>query len=174
MCEFYIYKIVDNAIVGILIAMIVFYWRGAMGVGVFLNAKLINKYRQNIMKYQYYSSIAEEGFDRAYISLKENVTEKYNKSIYWHYFYSFICFGILIGVLSFAYITEEGIVGSILSQGNWVKAGSIVIFLFLMGWLLVISHTARGGIEFEDIADMKVSAMIKFIEEGKTPEEKNR
>ncbi|SFV86446.1 hypothetical protein MNB_SUP05-SYMBIONT-4-1274 [hydrothermal vent metagenome] len=146
-----------------------------MGVGVFLNARLVDRYRQNISKYQYYLAIVRGIPDKAYIFSTKSTIEKYNKSVNWHYGYAFACFVVLTGILSFAHIFKNGIIGSILLHENFIiRVGFMVIFLFLVGLLLKISHIARGRIEIEDIADMKVSALIKFIEEGKTPEEKNR
>lgn len=172
MREFYISKIIDNAIIGVLIAMIVFYWRGAMGIGMFLNAKLIDQYRQNITKYQYYLSIVEsKNLDAEFIILKEDTIKKYNKSIFWHYIYVVICFVVLFGVLSFAYTAERGIINSILSQDLIVKSGLIAVFLLLIGRLLIIAHTARGRIEIGNIANMEISALIKLAEENAIPKE---
>lgn len=147
MCDFYIYKIIDNGIIALLFFMAIFYWRGAMGVGAFLNARVVDKDREALNKFNQYIAyqIKRSEFIGSSAMSKNNVIEKrYRRSIRIYYGIGLVNIVFLILLLVLSYFLNEGIVGSLLIIAGYWQFMVVIVFLILLGLLFKFSHLKRN------------------------------
>lgn len=164
MCDFYIYKIIDNGIIALLFFMAVFYWRGAMGVGAFLNARAVDKDREALNKFnQYvtYQTKRDELIDSTAISKNNIIEKRYRKSIRTYYGIGAVNVLFLIGLL---FYFDEKIIGGFLTITGYWQLMSIVFFIFLLFLLFKFSHLKRNIISNSDEG---LQYMEEFLSEAK-------
>lgn len=163
MCEFYIYKIADNTIIALLFAMVIFYWRSAMGVGSFLNAQVVNKDRKTLIKYNQYVTLKtqqSEKIDPIEINKNSIVEGRYKKSVRTYYALAFvnITFVVLLFVLS--YRLEEGIIGALIVIPAIWQTMLNVVFLALFAFLFKFSHLKYEVIGVSDESYQHVERLL--------------
>lgn len=153
MCEFYIYKIADNAIIAFLFATALFYWRGGMGVGLFLNAKVVNQDRETLIKYnQYVALLTKKSQDIAPKEVAKNsiVEDRYKKSIRIYYGLAVANIIFVIGLFVLSYRLEEGVIGAVIAIAVGWQVMIILIFILSFILLLKFAHLKYAVIGVSD------------------------
>lgn len=129
-------QVFDTLTVAYFTFAISFFWRGAIGVGSFNNAKLMCQYRQLFLSEKVYCSITGSLGDKKYVNALKNKHWLYVAAVVLHYVATLI---VLAFLANYVFLISQDPSGNIASiyYSDWINILGIVAIFFI---ILFVAH----------------------------------